>query len=71
MLAYLPLCLIDRQRTMQQEQSSPHQHGSLTPGVLFTAFIEDEDVLEAEREDVVETVEVVLGAGIVIVVGGV
>jgi len=52
---------------MQQEQSSPHQHGNLTPGVLFTAFIEDEDVLEAEREDVVETVEVVLGAGIVIV----
>jgi len=50
--------------TMQHWQSSPHQHGSLTPGVFGVVLMDD--VLEdAETEVVVERVEVVLGAGIV------
>lgn len=41
---------------IQQEQSSPHQQGSLTPGVmrLIAAFEEPEEVAE---EDEVEGVE--------------
>lgn len=38
---------------MQQEQSSPHQQGSLTPGVMrLIAAFEDEEVADDEEEGV-------------------
>lgn len=42
---------------MQQEQSSPHQQGSFTPGVTrLIAWVEEDEVAE-EEEDEVEGVE--------------
>lgn len=44
------------QGMMQQEQSSPHQQGSLTPGVVrlipFWTVVEEVDVAEVAEEDV-------------------
>lgn len=41
------------QGMMQQLQSSPHQQGSLTPGVTRLIGAEDVDVAEEEEEEVV------------------
>jgi hypothetical protein len=55
------------QGIIQQEQSSPHQQGSLTPGVIrLIAAEEDEEVAEEEDEGVerpvvVEVVRTCLG----------
>ena len=45
---------------IQHEQSSPHQQGSFTPGVLVTALLVDEE----EPEEVAEAVEEVVEGGI-------
>ena len=46
---------------MQQEQSSPHQQGSLTPGVLrLIAAFETEEVADEEDEEGVERAVVVV-----------
>lgn len=38
---------------MQQEQSSPHQQGSLTPGVMrLIAALDEEEVADEEEEGV-------------------
>jgi hypothetical protein len=55
------------QGIIQQEQSSPHQQGSLTPGVIrLIAVADDEEVAEeevegVERAVVVEVVRTCLG----------
>lgn len=53
------------QGIIQQEQSSPHQQGSFTPGVtrLMAWFEEEEEVAEEEEE--VEGVERAVVVGVV------
>lgn len=49
---------------MQQEQSSPHQQGSFTPGVMRLMGAEAEEVAEAEEEE--EGVERAVVVGLVV-----
>lgn len=49
---------------MQQEQSSPHQQGSFTPGVMRLIGAEDEEVAEVEEEE--EGVERAVVVGLVV-----
>jgi hypothetical protein len=48
------------QGIIQQEQSSPHQQGSLTPGVVRLIAAEEEEVAEEEDEGVERAVVVVV-----------
>jgi hypothetical protein len=49
------------QGIIQQEQSSPHQQGSLTPGVMrLIAADEEEEVAEEEEDEGVERAVVVV-----------
>lgn len=55
------------QGIIQQEQSSPHQQGSFTPGVtrLMAWVEEEEEVAEEEEEEEVEGVERAVVVGVV------
>jgi hypothetical protein len=62
---------------IQQEQSSPHQQGSLTPGVMrLIAADEEEEVAEEDEDEGVERAVVVvvvrtcLGILAVVLMGG-
>ena len=54
------------QGIIQQEQSSPHQQGILTPGVTrLMAWFEEEEEEVAEEEEEVEGVERAVVVGVV------